>query len=167
MRLDEFIGFLAPDIESWTKENGGQFFVARDPLHPYVILAGANSSTFVVILSYVGGQPLNGDQHPHGMRSAKVEVFIGHPMDLRSDPGAWLFKNDGTGESILKRIDALQDHVLTIAFDNGEKRDKAYAEYGGEEAATLPDGTPLRAYKFPVAWPIPITITESKYRFLN
>lgn len=167
MRLDQFIAYLAADLDQWTKEQGGQFHVARDPLHPYVILAGAASSGFVVILSYAGGQALNKEQHPHGMRDAAIELFLGHPMDLRSDPGAWLFKNDGTGDSMLKRMDALQDRVLTICFDNGDRRDKAYAEYGGEESATLPDGTPLRAFKLRVSWPIPITITDANYRFLN
>lgn len=167
MRLDEFMAYLAPPIEAWTKEHGGQFRVATDPLHPYVLLAGSNASIFLVILSYSGGQPLNTEQHPHGMRMAKVELFLGHPMDLRSEPGAWLFKSDGVSESILKRLDSLQARLLTICFDNGERHDKSYAEYGGEEPATLPDGTPLRAFKCTASWPIPITISDADYQFVN
>ena len=167
MTLDDFIQRLATDLSAWTKENGGQFHVARDPLHPYVILAGGNYQSFVVILNYAGADGMNTDQHPHGMRDAKVEIFVGHGMDLRSDPGAWLFKSDGSAEPILKRLDALLARVLTIAFDNGDRHDKAYAVYGGEQPATLPDGAPLKAFKATVSWPLPIDVRESDYRFLN
>jgi hypothetical protein len=167
MRLDDFMAKLSGDLEKWTVEQGGKFHVARDPLHPYVILAGGAYATFVVILSYVGGKKQGGDEHPHAMRSAAVEVFIGHPVDLRSDPTAWLFKNDGQSESMLKQLNDLAARLLTIVFSNGERNDAAYAEYEGEEQATLPNGTPLKAYKLTASWPLTIEVNPSDYRFLN
>jgi hypothetical protein len=167
MKASEFMTKLSADIESWVKSRGGSFIAARDPLHPYVVLAGGTYQSFVVILSYAGGSALNTDQQPHSMKSAKVEIFVGYGMDLRADPSAWLFKDDGSKPSILKTLDDLVAHVLTVVFDNGEGHDDAYAEYGGDEQASLPDGAPLKAFKATVSWPLPITIDQSQYRYLN
>ncbi len=162
-----FIKLLATDIEAWTKTHGGIFHVARDPLHPYVILAGGSYSSFVVILSYAGGTSLNTNDHPHGMEDASVEVFLGHGMDLRSNPGAWLFEDNGARASMLSQLTDLRAHVLTIAFENPQGIDPSYAESKGIEQAQLADNTPLKAFKINVSWPPLIEVKEADYRFLN
>ena len=167
MRLDAFILSLASDLEKWTKEQGGVFHVARDPLHPYVILAGGNYKSFVVILSYDGSSPENSEQHPHGVAGESVKVFLGFGLDLRADPTAWLMRNDGEKESLLKRLDVLRARLMTIVFHNGENMDDAYAENKGIEQANLPDGTPLKAFTISASWPIKVEVDEAQYRFLN
>lgn len=167
MKLDEFIAYLKADLEPWTTAQKGAFHVARDPLHPYVILAGGAFATFVVILNFTGGAALNTDVHPHGLADARVEIFIGHTMDLRKDPGAWLFQNTSEHDSLLKQLSLLQAQVFTIVFDNGENCDPAYCQNDGTEPATLFDGTPLRAFKLAVSWPLPIELDAANYRFLN
>lgn len=168
MRRDEFISYLAADLKTWTETAGGQFHVARDPLHPLVVLTSGNYKSFVCILSYAGAQPLNGDQDPHGMADPRVEIYLGHAIDLRTDPSAWLYKYDpGEPDPLLKRLSDLTDRVLTIVFKNDDNIDDAYAEFLGEEQATLPDGTPLRGWKLTVGWPLKIAVTDANYRFLN
>ena len=167
MRLEQFIALLASDLDAWTKESGGVFLVARDPLDPLVILSAGNYNSFVVILSYLGGATLNADEHPHGIEDASVEVYLGHAIDLRAKPGAWLFIDDGAKRSMLKQLNDLRGRLLTIVFSNGPNCDDAYATAQGIAQASLPDGTPLKAYKVTASWPLTIDVDAEKYRCLN
>lgn len=167
MRLNEFIALLAADLKPWVETKGGEFHVARDPLHPYVILAGGNTKSFAAILNYVGGTALNADTHPHGHETARVELILGHGIDLRSDPGAWLYQAYGQQEPVLQLLSEIRERLLTVTFRNSTNEDSAYAENEGIEPVTLADGTPLRAFKQTVSWPLRIQIDDTAYRFLN
>lgn len=167
MTLQAFIAALSADLAAWAASAKGEFVVATDPLEPYVVLAGGMRNTFVAILVLDGADPMNVEEHPHGIEQKKIQIYLGHPLDLRAERDAWLYKDDGQRLSLLTLLDALRARVFTIVFANGEHRDPGYAHNLGIEPATLPNGVPLRAYKLSVSWPISVDVDDTQYRFLN
>lgn len=165
MNLQAFIQTLKSELDGWARSAGGELVVATDPLEPYVVLAGGLRNTFVAILVLDGSDQMNVEQHPHGMEQKKIQIYLGHPLDLRAERDAWLYKDDISRRSLLNLLDSLRDHVFTIVLANGENRDDGFAHNLGTEAATLPNGIPLRAYKITVSWPTSIEVDESQYRY--
>ena len=164
MNYQRFITILSTDLGAWAREVGGEFVVADNPLQPYVLLSGGLRNTFLVILELSGSTPLNAQDHPHGFRNVRAGVYIGHPLDLRSERDAWLYRDDADRKSLLTMLDLLCARLFTISFSNGANADDAYCHNVGLDQVTLPNGIPLRAFRQSVEWPLRIDVNETQYR---
>jgi len=168
MTSQDFINLLAHYLRPIVETNGGKWFLAQDPTTPFVVLAASAFSGWACILSFTGAQPL-GEELEGAMNAAECELWIGRPLDLNADPGAWLKGATGAdAKALLARLDLMQQKALTIAF-LGEQADRNnYSRFLGSEAVMMPvTGVPLRAWKFRVAWDMRFPINPADYRFLN
>ena len=168
MTRQDFLHLLADDLRPLVEADGGKWFLAQDPTAPYVVLAASAFAGWACILSYTGHRPL-GDELESAMSESEVEIWVGRPLDLNADPGAWLKGATGAdATALLARLDAMQKAALTIVF-KGESSDRDnYARFLGDEAVMMPvTGVPLRAWKFRVAWDLRLSLTAGDYRFLN
>ena len=156
MKLALFLAAIAQPLQEWTRANRGEFYVAKDPTDPYVMLAGARANSFVVVLSFADAPQTGGDILASEMQNAVADVFVGHPMDLRTDPGAWLFKDQAEGPGA-KSLLTLMDEVREVLFEIGFQElntEPADPQNMGMSSVSLPDGVPLRAYRQQVKWSI-------------
>jgi hypothetical protein len=164
-----FITAIAADLKTWSEADRGYFCVAEDPTHPYAVLASGNVNKWACILSFAGDNPA-GEELPGNIYRPRVEVFVGHCVDLRKDPGAWLHVDaSSAANSLLARVDALDKRLLTMVFAaEVDGDDTAYAAYGGSQQVTLPGaGIPLRAWRLSYSWTLRLEPDAADYRFLN
>ena len=168
MTTQDFLNLLAADLRPTVETNGGKWFLAQDPTTPFVVLAASAFHGWACILSYTGGRPL-GEELESAMSESEVELWVGRPLDLNADPGAWLKgATSADATALLARLDLMQDRALTIVFQ-GEQADRNnYARFLGSEAVMMPvTGVPLRAWKFRVAWDLRLSLSSADYRCLN
>ena len=168
MTRQDFLNLLAADLRPIVEANGGKWFLAQDPAAPYVVLAASAFAGWACLLSYSGDRPL-GEELEAAMSEVEVELWVGRPLDLNADPGAWLRGATGTdATALLARLDLMQAKALTIVF-KGEGADRNhYARFLGNEPVMMPvTGVPLRAWKLRIAWDQRLSVPAADYRFLN
>ena len=168
MKRQEFLSLIAADVKTFVEASSGYFCVAEDPSHPYAVLAAGNVRKWACIVSYAGDGPA-GEELPGEMYRPRLDVFVGHCIDLRKDPGAWLHVDTAAVKSLLTRVDAIDDHVREIAFVRElDNDDDSYCNYSGAQPVTLPGaGIPLRAFRLSYAWTLRQQVTERTYREMN
>lgn len=141
--------FLAPLVAA----QGGKLLVAADPEEPFAILAAGRYRGLVAILA-IGDADADPDLDA-GMEVVHLEITVGQAIDLRAEPG-WLFaeRPAGEGKSLLANLTELRARVLGLELTTGTGTKQFRNE--GLNAVTLPDGTPLRAWKFRASIPIEV-----------
>jgi hypothetical protein len=159
---------VAADLKAMVSAAGGYFAVAADPTSPYVVLTSGSLRSWACILSYQGDSPA-GEEIPGAMMSPAVEVFVGASVDLRKDPGAWLYVDASAEQkSLLSRLDAVDVHMRGIVFKGDGADSATYARYQPAAAVVLPGaGIPLRAWRLRYAWDVRLDQEGIAYRFLN
>jgi len=164
----DFLALIAADLDPRVRAAKGKFYVADSPTHPYAILAGGNLSAWVCILDY-GGDAALADAIENAAATFRATVYVGHCLDLRKDPGAWLYTDlDATRKALLARVDQVDEYVSGIGFEAAAGEASAYARGAGFAAVTLPGtGIPLRAYRNTYSWEMRVDRTAVDYRFLN
>lgn len=156
MKLTAVMASVAQVVKSWADTNRAEFRVAEDPTDPYVLLAAGSFKSFVVVLAFAEATQAGGNVLAAEMQEIALDVFLGRSIDLRADPGAWLYKDAaGSGpKALLTLLDELRDELFSIAFSEDEATEAAEAENMGLSSVALPDGTPLRAYRQKVKWTV-------------
>lgn len=163
-----FVSLLAADIGPWVRSNGGYFCVGDSPSHPYAVLASGNIKSWACILEFAGDRQA-GAELPGAMSRVSVNLYVGHTVDLRKDPGVWLYLDASpSAKALLSRLDVLSARLLTCVFKGEANDDDAYAEYAGAAPVTLPGtGIPLRAWRLTFEWPLRLDAAAADYRYLN
>jgi hypothetical protein len=155
VKIKDLIAAVAESLQTWVASNKGDLRIADDPTDPYILLAGSGFKGLVVVLSFADALPAGGSTLASQMREVALEVFVGHPIDMRADPGAWLFKDAPAHgqKALLTHMDELCDELFAIEFEEPSTA-TAVAEDMGMTSVSLPDGVPLRAYKQRVKWTV-------------
>lgn len=156
MKLTAVMGVVAGVVKAWADTSKGEFRVAEDPTDPYVMLAAGSFKSFVVVLAFSDAPQTGGNVLAAEMQEVLLDVFLGRAIDLRADPGAWLYKDaSGSGpKALLTLLDELRAELFAIEFSEDEDTEAASAENMGLASVALPDGTPLRAYRQKVKWTV-------------
>lgn len=156
MMLTANVAAVAAIVKAWTDAAKGEFRVAEDPTDPYVLLASGSFKSFIVVLAFADAAPAGGNVIAAEMQDVVLDIFIGRAIDLRADPGAWLYKDaaDSGPEALLTLLDEMRAEVLDIEFATDNDTETATAQNMGVTSVSLPDGTPLRAYRQQVKWTV-------------
>lgn len=156
MKLTAGMQAVATVVGAWALENKAELRVAEDPTDPYVLLCSGGFKSFVVILNFADAAPTGGSTLAAEMQDMVLEAFIGRSIDLSVNPGAWMYKDaaDGKSPALLTLMDSLREELFGIEFGTDENTELATAQNMGLSSVSLPDGTPLRAFRQQVKWTI-------------
>jgi hypothetical protein len=156
VKLTAVMAASAQVVKAWVNTNHGEFRVADDPTDPYVLLAAGSFKSFVVVLAFAAASQTGGNVLANEMQEVVLEAFLGRAIDLRADPGAWLYKDAAAAgpKALLTLLDELRAELFGIEFAEDEDTETASAENMGVTPVSLPDGTPLRAYMQKVKWTV-------------
>lgn len=156
MTLTALMAAVAGVAKTWADTAKGEFRVAEDPTDPYVLLAAGSFKSFVVVLAFADATPVGGNVLAAEMQDVVLDVFIGRAIDLRADPGAWLYKDAaGSGpKALLTLLEELRAELFGVEFETDDDTELATAQNMGVTSVSLPDGTPLRAYRQQIKWTV-------------
>jgi len=144
---DQLMLALNQYLADWT-EAGQKVtrFIAKDPWHPYELIAGGPNG-LCVVLSWAGASPL-GNEEAEGLTLAtqKLDVFLSYNPGLSVAPDDALVKGTDTRPSLLKLVGLLSRRILSMKFSD-ESDVRPYFRWAGTSPVTAPDGTPLRAFR--------------------
>ena len=159
MRIDEIVAAMQADLLPWVTTQKGKLSIAKDLWNVLEILCQGPQGLQVIVAwagdSEEGGQ----DQEP--LSTNNLEVVIGYNLGLDAAPDAGLVKSTVARPSLLKLVDDLRAHVLTLQFPEDET--SQFLAYGGTVPVTMPNGIPLAAYRIRTRLTTKVE-TEETYR---
>jgi hypothetical protein len=155
VKLTAIMAAVSDALADWVQTNKGELRVADDPTSPFVLLAGTSFKGLIVVLAFADATPTGGSVLASQMRELALDVYVGHPLNLYADPGAWLCRDDHPhgSKSLLTLMDELCEELFAIEFEETDTA-TAIAEDMGITSVSLPDGVPLRAFKQRVKWTV-------------
>ena len=121
-------------------------FIARDPWHPYELIA-TGPAGLLLVLSWAGARPLGNDE-AEGLTLAtqQIEVFLGYNPGLSVKPDAALVEGTAAKPSLLKLVGLLTRRIGSMDFKD-ESDVRSFFRWAGTEQFVAPEGTPLRSFR--------------------
>lgn len=126
---------LHKDLQEHLEPEGGQVFMARDPLNALEILAASPAAFFVVVLDKGVGR--ENVVSPLYMLRARVGIYVAQNRGLEVQASGNLLQ-------LTERCESVRDRLLTLPLPGAADE---VPTYDGRELVTLPDGMPLAAYE--------------------
>lgn len=162
MRIDQILQAVAVDLNDLAKAKSATVAIAEDLFHVIDILVNGPAG-FQLIVSW-GGDDAVGEQPGHPLAETIIDITVGFNPGLGIQPGNALVKNTATRDSLLKLINDVRARALTLQFPETET--SQIPEYSGCRPVSLPDGIPLKAYKFSIKLTAAVD-TDADYRITN
>jgi hypothetical protein len=146
LRADQLVKAVHDGLLPHVKSVRGALRVATDPMQVLELLLWAPRGVLVV-LSWAGDNGTDDAGEDHVARQG-LDVTVGYALGLPADAGLDLFKNRLERPSLLKLLDDVRAKVLAMVLPEDVTAERF--EYGDCKGVTLPNGTPLAAYRFTV-----------------
>lgn len=144
---DELLTAVKDHLSTW--DEAGQkisLFVAKDPFHPYELLA-AGPNGLIIVLAWGGADPLGNDEADDlTLATQKVEVFLGYNPGLQAQPDASLIQGSPERPALLKLQGLLTRRLREMDFQD-ETDVRRFFRWAGTHPVVMPDGIPMRAFK--------------------
>jgi len=102
----------------------------------------------LAVIHWSGDTGSDDAQQDHIARQA-LDVTVGYALGLPADAGLDLFTNRVDRPSLLKIVNDVRAQALALAFPDDDATMR-FLEYGDCKGVSMPNGTPLAAYRFTV-----------------
>lgn len=146
LRIDQIVEALHAELKPFVKAQRGSIAVATDGMNALELLLWSDCG-IKVILCWAGDSARDQSQTDCVVRN-DLEIFVGYALGLPADAGLDLFTNRVDRPSLLKLVNDVRAFVLSCVFPEESTMERL--EYGDCKVVTLPNGTPLSAYRFTV-----------------
>ena len=135
------------DLAAWAAAQAprGEVFVARDPIEPLLLLLGARSEGFRVVLS-LGRDESADRENPALVINTTVQMVVQSGEGLRADRSILAWKGESGRPSLLRLVRDVRFRALCWKF-NTSLVHRGRLFYDGAEPYVPPDGVPLAAYQ--------------------